>query len=231
LLVVSDLAQLKEAAAAAALDRVLSGMKLGLGTGSTAAIFVRLLGERLRAGTLRDVVAVSTSVATETLAREEGIRCTTLIDLKRLDLTVDGADEIDERLRLVKGRGGALLREKIVEQASDQFIVIADDTKKVPRLGVGPFPIEVVPFATELLLDRWSGAGIKAELRRAGAGAFITDEGNRIIDVMVPTTQDIADFAASLRCQAGVVETGLFETEATEAFLASAGGIIHMTKG
>ena len=227
---VSDPSVLKEAAAAAALDRVRSGMKLGLGTGSTAAIFVRLLGERLRSGSLRDIVTVSTSVATEKLARAEGISCAALVDLKRLDLTVDGADEIDDRLRLVKGRGGALLREKIVEQASDQFIVIADESKRVARLGVGPFPVEVVPFATDLLLDRWRAEGIEVRLRRAGDAPFVTDEGNRIIDVTVPATGDIAGFAASLRCQAGVVETGLFETEATEAFLAAAEGIIHMKK-
>lgn len=227
---VTDAASLKREAAAAALTHVRSGMKLGLGTGSTAAVFVQLLAERLRLGELRDIETVSTSQATEALARSEGISCRTLAEVGRLDLTIDGADEIDEDLRLIKGRGGALLREKIVEQNSDRFIVIADESKRVARLGVGSLPIEVVRFATDLLFDRWSRAAIACSLRMSGEAPLLTDEGHHIIDVMVPPTGDIADFVASLRSQAGVVETGFFPNEATAAVLAGASGIVSLTR-
>lgn len=227
---VTDAATLKREAAAAALDEVRSGMRLGLGTGSTAAVFVQLLAERIRRGELRDIRTVSTSAATEALARAEGIECGTVAEVGRLDLTVDGADEIDEGLRLIKGRGGALLREKIVEQNSARFIVIADDSKRVARLGVGSLPVEVVRFATALLFDRWTRSGIACELRKKDGDVLITDEGHHIIDVSVPADRDIADFVASLRSQAGVVETGFFPDEATEALLAGSSGIVRLTR-
>src|SRR3954462_8655609 len=136
--------ELKRQAAARALERVSDGMKLGLGTGSTAKHFVELLGERVRAGL--NVIGVPTSEATRADAARYGIPLTTLDEIDQLDLTIDGADEIDPALNLIKGGGGALLREKIVAAASDRMIVIADDTKRVPALGRFPLPIEVIPF-------------------------------------------------------------------------------------
>jgi len=142
---------MKVAAARAALDEVHSGMSLGLGTGSTAEEFVRLLGDAVASGKLRDLRCTCTSNKTEAQARSLGIAISDLAKIAPLDLAVDGADEIDSKIRLIKGRGGALLREKIVEQSARRFIVIADDSKLVGRLGVGVLPVEVTPFALEVL--------------------------------------------------------------------------------
>lgn len=212
---------LKVEAARAALGEVRSGMTLGLGTGSTAKEFVRLLGEALRNGTLSGVRCTCTSEQTEQQARQEGIPTFALDEVAPLDLAVDGADEIDARLRLIKGRGGALLREKIVEQQARRFIVIADESKIVPRLGMGTLPVEVTPFALQVLTRRFSEMGLKPELRMRDGEVRVTDEGNRILDVTVPETTDIADLVTELRDQAGVVETGFFPREATEAIIAS----------
>src|SRR5688500_7097846 len=225
------MSDLKVAAARGALDHVRSGMRLGLGTGTTASEFVRLLGEALRTGALKDVHCTSTSEQTEKLARELSIPMFALADVAPLDLAVDGADEVDRKLRLIKGRGGALLREKIVEQQAARFIVIADESKIVERLGVGTLPVEVTPFALEVLTRRFKELGLKPELRMHDGAPRITDEGNRILDVMVPDGEDIADIVAAIRDYAGVVETGFFPTEATEAIIAAAGGIRRMTRG
>jgi ribose 5-phosphate isomerase len=158
--------ELKRQAAARALEQVCDGMKLGLGTGSTAKHFVELLGERVRAGL--NVIGVPTSEATRVCAQRCGVALTTLDDIDRLDLTVDGADEIDPALNLVKGGGGALLREKIVAAASDRMIVIADDSKWVETLGRFPLPVEVIPFG---LSAARHGAGVCAKRRfRANGG-------------------------------------------------------------
>jgi ribose 5-phosphate isomerase A len=223
---VSDLRALKIDAARAALPRVTSGMKLGLGTGSTAEEFVKLLGEAVVSGDLRDLICVGTSNATEELARSLGLKVVAIADEPRLDLAVDGADEIDPQLRLVKGRGGALLREKIVEQAAASFIVIADHTKLVERLGVGPFPVEVVRFASAILLDRLGEAGFEPILRMKGDGAFVTDEGHHILDLSIGG-RELGEAVAEIRRHAGVVDTGFFPDEATEAFIASPSGVEH----
>ena len=146
-------------------------------------------------------------------------------ELAPLDLSIDGADEIDDDLRLIKGRGGALLREKIVEQASTRFLVIADRSKLVERLGKGPLPVEVIPIAADVLRIRFTALGFAPELRKSGGNPFMTDEGNRILDVSVPSDQDIASVVTEMRRHAGVVETGFFPTEATEAIIASPEGI------
>lgn len=221
---------LKVEAARAALQEVRSGMTLGLGTGSTAAEFVKLLGAALRDGTLRDIRCTCTSEKTEQQAREENVPTFSLYEVAPLDLAVDGADEIDARLRLIKGRGGALLREKIVEQQAKRFIVIADESKVVPRLGTGTLPVEVTPFALEVLTRRFEEMGLSPELRMLDGAVRITDEGNRILDVLVPETTDIADLVAQLRDHAGVVETGFFPTEATEAIIAAPDGIRWMRR-
>ena len=224
-----DLRSLKIAAARAALDSVKSGMKLGLGTGSTAEEFVRLVGESVRDQRLRDLTCVGTSNATEKLATSLGLEVRTLAEVPRLDLAVDGADEIDPGLRLVKGRGGALLREKIVEQAADRFIVIADYTKEVPRLGVGPFPVEVVKFATPILLARFRESGFEPILRQENGETFVTDEGHHTLDLSIGE-RDIDEVVAEILRHAGVVDTGYFPREATEGFIAGAAGVVHRTR-
>src|SRR5215210_2470770 len=192
-------------------------MTLGLGTGSTAAEFVKLLGEALRNGTLRDIRCTTTSEQTSKQAREENIPLFELAEVAPLDLAIDGADEIDARLRLIKGRGGALLREKIVEQQARRFIVIADESKVVERLGVGVLPVEVTPFARDVLHRRFHEMGLQPVQRMHEGGPRITDEGHFILDVMVPQNADIADVVARIREHAGVVETGFFPHEATDA--------------
>ena len=222
--------QQKIEAARAALAEVRSGMSLGLGTGSTAAEFVKLLGDALRAGTLRDIRCTCTSEKTEQQAREENVPTFPLAEIAPLDLAVDGADEIDARLRLIKGRGGALLREKIVEQQALRFIVIADDTKIVDRLGIGVLPVEVTPFALEVLTRRFEEMGLAPVLRLHDGQPRVTDEGHRILDVTVPPNTDIAVVVARIREHAGVVETGFFPREATEAIIAAPDGIRRMTR-
>ena len=225
----SDLS-LKIEAARAALAEVRSGMTLGLGTGSTAYEFVKLLGDALRDGSLRDIRCTTTSEQTSAQAREENIPLFDLAAITPLDLAVDGADEIDAQLRLIKGRGGALLREKIVEQQARRFIVIADESKIVKRLGVGVLPVEVTPFALDILTMRFEEMGLQPQLRMRDGGVRITDEGNRILDVLVPATEDIDTVVTRIRELAGVVETGYFPREATEAIIAGTAGLRRMQR-
>lgn len=220
----------KVEAARAALAEVRSGMTLGLGTGTTAAEFVTLLGEALHSGALRDIRCTCTSEQTETQARSLSIPTFALEEVSPLDLAIDGADEIDAQLRLIKGRGGALLREKIVEQQAVRFIVIADETKVVEKLGAGPLPVEVTPFALQVLTRRFDEMDLAPALRMRDGAPRVTDEGNRILDVRVPADADIADVVARMREHAGVVETGFFPFEATEAIIAGAEGLRRMRR-
>jgi ribose 5-phosphate isomerase A len=205
-------------------------MTLGLGTGSTANEFVKLLGEALRNGALRDIRCTCTSENTEALARAEGVSTFALFDVAPIDIAVDGTDEIDAALRLIKGRGGALLREKIVEQQARRFIVIADESKIVERLGVGVLPVEVTPFARDVLQRRFHKMGLEPVQRMHDGAPRITDEGHVILDVLVPRSDDIADVVARIGEHAGVVETGFFPHEATEAIIAGSDGIRRMTR-
>jgi ribose 5-phosphate isomerase A len=225
-----DIDQLKRQAAALALEHVRDGMKLGLGTGSTAKHFVDLLGERVRAGL--DVIGVPTSEATRADAMRCGIPLTTLDDIDRLDLTIDGADEIDPSLNLIKGGGGALLREKIVAAASDRMIVIADDSKWVEVLGRFPLPIEVVPFglaATRRAISKaFAECGLSGQmvLRKGKNGhVFVTDSGHWIIDAHLGRITDAPRLAGLLNSIPGVVDHGLFIGLASMAILARAEGI------
>ena len=225
-----NLEELKRQAAARALEYVKSGMKLGLGTGSTAKHFVELLGDRVRDGL--DVIGVPTSETTRNDAIRCGIRLTTLDEVDRLDLTVDGADEIDPALNLIKGGGGALLREKIVAAASDRMIVIADDSKWVETLGRFPLPIEVVPFglgATQRAIGKACadcGASGQLVVRKGRDGhAFVTDSGHWILDAHLGRIPDPPRLAQSLSCIAGVAEHGLFIGLASVAMLAGSQGI------
>jgi ribose 5-phosphate isomerase A len=221
---------LKRQAAARALQEVRGGMKLGLGTGSTAKHFVDLLGEKIHAGL--DVVGVPTSEATRAQAEQCGVRLTTLDEIDRLDLTVDGADEIDGALNLVKGGGGALLREKIVAAASDRMIVIADETKWVDALGHFPLPVEVIPFGLSATRRAMAGAfaesGVSGQmvLRKGEDGhVFVTDGGHWIIDAHLGRIEDAPRLADRLSLIPGVVEHGLFIGLADTAVLAGAQGI------
>lgn len=220
----------KRHAAARALEFVQPGMKLGLGTGSTAKHFVELLGERVRAGL--DVVGVPTSEATRAQAEAHAITLSTLDELDRLDLTVDGADEVGPDLSLIKGGGGALLREKIVASASSRMIVIADESKWVPALGRFPLPIEVMPFglkatrvAIETALARTNLSGpIKLRLDKDGH-AFVTDGGHWILDASLERIPDPTSLAERLVAIPGVVEHGLFIGLAQIVILAGPNGI------
>ena len=224
---------LKRAAAERAAELVTDGMRLGLGTGSTAAHFVAAVGERVRGG-LR-VACVPTSEAIREQAQREGIPLTTLDETPELDLTVDGADEVDDDLRLIKGGGGALLREKIVASASRRMIVVADGSKRVAKLGRFPLPIEVVPFGLTAversiarLLDSLGASGGMA-LRRAADGApYVTDGGHFILDAHLGRIDKPNVLASTLNNIPGVVEHGLFIGLATGAIFATGEGLVEL---
>jgi ribose 5-phosphate isomerase A len=227
---VTDAEKLKHAAAVRAVEFVRPGMRLGLGTGSTARHFVSLLAERVRGGL--DVVGVPTSEATRADAERQGISLTTLEDTPALDLTVDGADEIAPDLTLIKGGGGALLREKIVAAASGRMLVIADESKFVPMLGRFPLPVEIVPFgveptrrAVEAAADACDCPGA-ATLRRTGEGhAFVTDGGHLLLDAALVRIPDPASLAQRLAAIPGVMEHGLFIGLAHIAVIAGPDGV------
>lgn len=221
--------QFKKQAAERAADDVTSGMKLGIGTGSTAEFFVHALARRVADGL--DVIGVPTSERTRELAESLGIRLTTLEELPELDLTVDGADELDPQLALIKGGGGALLREKIVAGASAQMIVIADGSKEVATLGRFPLPIEVVPFGLETtrraILQVLEDMELPLELAlRGGAESpFLTDGGHYILDAHLQQIADPGTLADRLVAIPGVVEHGLFLELATKAYVAGTDGV------
>jgi ribose 5-phosphate isomerase A len=201
--------QEKELAARASLQFVRDGDVVGLGSGSTAAYAVRYLGERVRAG--MKIRGIATSVQTQNLAASVGIPLTTLEEVQRIDVTIDGADEFDPELRLIKGGGGALLHEKIVASASRQVIIIADSSKQVCVLGKVPLPVEVIRFAEALVSEKISVLGATVRLRKDKAGKpFITDEGNHILDCHFGQIPDPPALAHTLSEIPGVVEHGLF---------------------
>ena len=223
----SDVFKLQAAERAMAFVR--PGMKLGLGTGSTARHFVDLIGQAVREGL--DVVGVPTSEATFRQAEALGVPLATLDELPELDLTVDGADEIDTSLRMIKGGGGALLREKIVAASSKRMLAIADSTKRVACLGAFPLPIEVVPFglaATRHSVERACAAlGLKGSiaLRRRGDEIFVTDGGHYILDCAFGAIADPEALARALAFIPGVVEHGLFIGIASAAIFAGPNGV------
>jgi len=208
-------------------------MRLGLGTGRTAEQFVRLLGLRVREGL--QVVGVATSERTAALAALVGIPVATLDDEPVLDLAVDGADEIDGRLRLIKGGGGALLREKIVANAASRFLVIVDDAKFVDQLGAFPLPVEAVPFglaATIRAIEDALGA-LRLEgaiiVRQRDGQPYVTDNGNRILDLKLGRIAEPERLATALADIPGVVEHGLFIGMASAAIIAGAGGVRRLS--
>lgn len=222
--------QLKREAAAAALRLVEPGMRLGLGTGSTARHFVDLLGEKVRDG-LR-IIAVPTSEVTAAQALGLGIPLTSLDDKPELDLTIDGADEFDDSLRLIKGGGAALLREKIVAAASRRMVVIADASKHVRQLGAYPLPIEVNAFglrATTRMVEAACGAPVALRLTTDGA-PLRTDGGHLILDARMGTIPDPEELSLRLHAIPGVVEHGLFIGLCAEAYLASPNGVAVISR-
>lgn len=225
-----DANKFKTDAAKAALELIEDGMKVGLGTGSTAAIFIDLLGERVKDGL--NVVCVPTSKASEVQAANLGIPLTTLDEEPFLDITVDGADELDQELRLIKGGGGALLREKIVAMASDRMVVIADETKVVDQLGAFPLPIEVDGFGLRATFEMISALahelGLKQalEVRETPEGNFYqTDGGHYIIDCKFDRIPDPEELSDCLSMIPGVVDSGLFLGIAERAFIGGPNGV------
>lgn len=218
----------KELAGTRALEFVEEGMVVGLGSGSTATFFIQQLGARVKAG-LR-VRAIASSLASEALARSLGIEICDFERCPQIDVTVDGADEIGPGLALIKGGGGALLREKIVASASRRFIIVADSVKLVEALGAFPLPVEVIPMAAPLVSRRLMELGAPPTVRRKPDGAeYITDEGNLILDCACGRIADPERLAASLRSIVGLVEHGLFLGMASLALIAGDGEVQERT--
>jgi len=225
--VTEDRDRLKQQAAEHTLQFVESGMRLGLGTGSTVYFALRGLGERIRRGELHDIVGVPTSRETERLAREFGIPLTTLEAHPRLDLAFDGADEVDPALNLIKGMGGALLREKIVAAAAERLIIMVDDSKLVPQLGTrSPLPVEVDPFGWQVHLPFLESLGATPTLRRTDAGdPVVTDGGHYIIDCRFDGIDDPRRLETALNNRPGILENGLFLGMADAVVVASPTGV------
>ncbi len=217
----------KQLAAEAALDLISSNTIVGLGTGSTADFFLIALGRAIQVGKLRGIRGVPTSKRTEQRAGELGIPLTTLVECPRPDIAVDGADEITPRLDLIKGLGGALLREKIVEQSCKKLVIIGDESKAVTALGEKcPLPVEVAVFAHEAQADFLRSLGCEPALRRNDDGTpFITDNSNVIYHCRFDRIEDPRELQLKLKSRAGIIESGLFLGMASSAIIASVGGI------
>jgi len=201
----------KKVAALEAVKYIKDGMAVGLGTGSTAFFMIEVIGEMVRNGL--KIRAVATSNETEKLAKKLGISVITLAEAKRLDVTIDGADEVDGQFQLIKGGGGALLREKIVAHNSDFNIIIADSSKQVSRLGKFKLPIETIPFATQLIIKELEEMNLHTVQRMLGADDYKTDENNDIVDIDIWKTDiKLTDLEHQLKSIPGIVETGLFLT-------------------
>ena len=219
---------LKRAAAEASLEGVADGMVLGLGTGSTAALMIEALGRRVQQG-LR-VVGIPTSERSAAQAAGLGIPLVDFSTHPQIDLTIDGADEVDPALNLIKGLGGALLREKIVAAASRRMTVIVDQAKLVPKLGRVRLPVEVVAFGWQATAAALRAAGADAVLRHAEGGPYRTDGGNLILDCAFPSIDDPAGLAAKLKAVTGVVETGLFVGLATTIIVGTPDGLQRLER-
>jgi len=219
----------KEAAARASLQFVKDGQVVGLGTGSTAAYFIKLLGEEVKRG-LR-VRGIPTSDRSRDLALSLGIPLTTLDECQEIAVTVDGADEVDPQLRLIKGGGGAMLREKIVASATQQLVIVADATKQVAKLGKFPLPVEVIKFAQALVVKRIAALGADVRMRAGADGKpFLTDENNHILDCHFGEIQDADRLALELSRMPGVVEHGLFIGMASVVVFARGSEIVELRR-
>lgn len=204
---------MKQLVGKAAADLVQSGSIVGLGTGSTTAYTIQFLGERLKSGELKDIVGIPTSFQSEVLARQYGIPLTTLDAVDRIDIAIDGADEVDPNLNLIKGGGAAHTREKIVDTLAERFIVVVDGSKLVDKLGsVFPVPVEVLPLAYAPVMRAIEKLGGKPELRMGvkKAGPVVTDQGNMVIDAKFDSIDNPAELEKTLNNIPGVLENGLF---------------------
>ncbi len=219
--------QLKKSAALQALEFLESGMVVGLGTGSTVRFALDGLGERLRTGELKNIVAISSSIQTEKIAHRLKIPLTDFTQHSQIDVTIDGADEVDDQLNLIKGGGGALLREKVLAQASRQNIIIVDASKVTGVLGSKwALPVEVIPFAAEIENKYLQTLGASVELRKTPSGdIFNTDQNNYILDANFGQISDPYKLAADLNQRAGIVEHGLFLNLASKVIVAESTGI------
>ena len=228
----ANIPQLKQKAGWYAVGFVESGMVLGLGHGSTAVFAVRCIAQLLREGRLRDVLGVPCSRQVEAEAQELGIPLTTLDQHPTVDLTIDGADEVDPNLNLIKGGGGALLREKIVAQASRREIIVVDESKLSPALGTHwPVPVEVAPFGWRTQSAYLESLGAQATLRVENDGTpFRTDQGNLILDCHFGPISDPTQLAARMNQRAGIVEHGLFLGLAMDVIVAGAEGVRHLKR-
>ena len=222
---------LKKKAGEEAAKRIQSGQRIGLGTGSTVRYFLEALGERLSKGELSRIVGVPTSKNTEKLARSLNIPLTTLETEPFLDLCVDGADEVDPQLNLIKGLGGALLREKIVAMASQRFIVIVDNAKLVQRLGERcPVPVEVLPFGWKATAEKIKALGGTPTVRTDNGSPYITDQENHILDCHFGPIENAEALAQQLDSIPGVLGHGLFLNIAEEAIVGTPAGADHLTR-
>jgi ribose 5-phosphate isomerase A len=226
---IAALDQEKQTAARAAAELVEPGSIVGLGSGSTATWAIRFLGERVRDGL--KIVGIPTSQRTKQLAEQLGIPLATLDEYPQIDIDIDGADEIDPQLNLIKGGGGALLREKIIASASRRFIVVGDSSKQVAHLGKFPLPVEVIPFAWSLISKRIAAFGAQVSLRgSANANPYVTDEGHHILDCTFGEIADPPALAEKLRAIPGVVEHGLFIGMAGMALIGKDGVVIQLRR-
>lgn len=224
--------ELKKMAAEAAVDRLESGMVVGLGTGSTARFALERLSELIRAGRLKKILGIPSSLQTEREARELRIPLTGFESHPIIDVTIDGADEVDPGLNLIKGGGGALLREKVLAQASRCNIIIVDESKLSERLGTKwALPVEVVPFARAVEEHFLKSIGATVALRTRNGQAVATDQGNLLLDARFGPMDDPGRLADLLGGRAGIVEHGLFVGLAHELFVAGADGIRHLKRG
>ena len=228
----NPVARFKEEASKRAVEFIQSGMKVGLGTGSTAIFATRRIAELLKTGELSDIVAFATSKATAEEAVRLGISLLPDDLPEDLDVTIDGADEVDPEMNLIKGGGGALLREKIVAQVSTREIIVVDETKPSPRLGTHwPVPVEVIPFGWRSQARYLESLGARYTIRRIHNGTrFVTDSGNMILDCHFGPIADAGQLAAALNSRAGIVEHGLFIGLATDLIVAGASGVQHRTR-
>ena len=224
--------KLKQKAAESAVDFVQSGMVLGLGTGSTTRFALEYIGLRIKTGQLRDIVGIPSSFQTEKIAKELGIPLTNFDEHQEIDLTIDGADEVDLHLNLIKGGGGALLREKILAQSSRRNIIIVDEHKLSPKLGTHwPLPVELIPFAIKPVANYITSLGAKIILRKKNDGStYTTDQNNFILDCNFGPISNPEELALKLCNRAGIVEHGLFLGLATEVIVATEHGIRHIMR-
>lgn len=224
-----DQTELKKQAGEYAADLVESGMRVGLGTGSTAIWAVRRIGEKLKSGELTDIVAIPTSVRTAEEAESLGIPLASFDELTELDITIDGADEVDGRLNLIKGGGGALLREKIVAQITKRLVIIVDPSKQVSLLGqTWAVPIEVAHFGWESQKRYLESIGATVEVRKSESGEpFLTDGGNLILDANFGRIYNILALETKLQRRVGIIESGIFFEMANDLIVAHPDGIQH----